>query len=603
MRSPIRYTLRVARPEAHLFAVECVVDSPDPNGQTFALPAWIPGSYMIREFAKNIVSIRAIAGRRPVALEKLDKHTWRAAPTNGPLTVLMEVFAHDYSVRGAFLDPTRAFLNGPCVFLRVVGQDAQPCEVAFETPAGARGRSWRLVTAMRPARIDKQGFGLYRAADYDELIDHPVEMGTPTIVTFRACGVPHTIAITGRHDADLGRLVKDIRRICETQIRFFGEPAPMDRYVFLVNAVPNGYGGLEHRASTALICGRNDLPRAGIGEPTDAYRTLLGLVRHEYFHTWNVKRIKPAVFTPYDLDRENYTGLLWAFEGLTSYYDDLLLVRAGLISPKDYLATLARNITGLLRNPGRHRQTVAESSYDAWTKYYRQDENTPNAVVSYYLKGSLVGLCLDLEIRARTKNKKSLDDVMLALWAQYGQTGVGVPENGIEQAVAAVTGLRFESFFARAVHGTDELPVARALKSMGVPMKLRAARSSSDRGGVATGTESPPRHRAVWVGMRTSTDGNDLKVTHVLEGSPAQAAGLAAGDVLIAIDGMKVDGKGYDETVQRLPIGRRVEVHVFRRDVLSRFLLVAVGAPADTCDLVMPIARTGAYERWLGTVR
>ncbi len=592
-----------------MFAVRCVVEAPDPEGQSFALPAWIPGSYMIREFAKHIVSIRAVTGKNPVALEKLDKHTWRAAPTSGPLMIEVEVFAHDHSVRGAFLDTTRGFLNGPCLFLRVLGQEDHPCGIEFTPPAGARGRSWRLVTAMTPDRIDKRGFGTYRAADYDELIDHPVEMGTPTVATFRACGVAHTIAITGRHDTDLARLVRDMRRICEAQIRFFGEPAPMGRYVFFINAVPDGYGGLEHRASTALICGRNDLPRAGMDKPTDEYRAFLGLVSHEYFHTWNVKRIKPAVFSPYDLDRENYTSLLWAFEGLTSYYDDLMLARAGLISRKDYLTVIARNITGLARNPGRLRQSLAASSYDAWTKYYRQDENTPNAVVSYYLKGSLVGLCLDLEIRARTRHRRSLDDVMRALWAQHGQTGLGVPEDGIERAVEDVTGLHLRAFFDSSVHGTDELPLARVLKTVGIRMKMRQAVSSTDRGGAAPKAGSPGdaepsrRHRLVWLGMRTSIDGNEVKLSHVLEGGPAQAAGLAAGDVLVAIDGLRVNGKTYDAMVQRMRIGERATVHAFRRDELSRFPLIAASAPSDTCDLIMPTAHNAALDRWLGSAR
>ena len=583
-----------------MFAVECEVSSPDPEGQQFALPAWIPGSYMIREFAKHIVSIRATAGRAAVALEKLDKHTWRAAPVSGPLRVTIEVFAHDASVRGAFLDGTRGFLNGTCVFLRVLGQEDRPCEVVLAAPAGPRGRSWRLVTAMTPTKVDKQGFGTYRAVDYDELIDHPVEMGTPTLVTFRACGVPHTIAITGRHDTDLRRLVNDVRKICETQIRFFGEPAPMDRYVFFVNAVPDGYGGLEHRASTALICGRNDLPRAGMRETTEAYRTLLGLVSHEYFHTWNVKRIKPLAFAPYDLDRENYTSLLWAFEGLTSYYDDLLLVRAGLMSRKDYLTTVARNITSLLRNPGRLRQSVAESSFDAWSKYYRQDENTPNAVVSYYLKGSLVGLCLDLAIRARSKQRKSLDDVMLLLWERYGKTGLGVPEDGIEQAVEEATGLQFGPFFAGAVHGTEELPLTRALNFVGVKMKVRAALTAADRGGVATATDQTVRQRAVWLGMRTATEGSEIKVTHVLEASPAQAAGLAAGDILVAIDGFKVDGKSFDGIVEQLRADQRIVVHAFRRNELGRYAMTPRSAPADTCNLITPSARNSGFEKWLG---
>src|SRR5580765_3803412 len=368
MTDPIRYSVSPEQPEAHLYLVTCTVPEPDPSGQEFALPAWIPGSYMIREFARHIVSIRAESRGKPLAIEKLDKHTWRTQPAAGPVTVTCEIYARDLSVRGAYLDTRYAFFNGANLFLRARGHEGTPCEVRILKPRGARYRNWIVATAMTRSAAKAHGFGVYAAADYDELIDHPVAMGELALATFRACDVPHEVAIAGRHRADMPRLAADLKRLCEHHIKFFGEPAPMKRYLFLVTALGEGYGGLEHRASTALLCSRDDLPRRGERQVGERYRTFLGLASHEYFHTWNVKRIKPAAFTPYDLDRESYTTLLWAFEGMTSYYDDLALVRCGLIGRKDYLELLGRAITSYLRVPGRRRQTLAESSFDAWIK-------------------------------------------------------------------------------------------------------------------------------------------------------------------------------------------------------------------------------------------
>ena len=437
---PIRYRIVPKHPEAHLFEVSCTVADPDPAGQRFTMPAWIPGSYLIREFAKHVVVIRAAARRAPIELTKTDKHTWRAAPCAGPLTVTAEIYACDQSVRGAYLDTTRGFFNGPCVFLRVMGRESRSCEVEIVRPPAKGYAGWRVATSLGRMSAQPLGFGKYAAADYEELIDHPVALGSFTHAGFTAGGVPHEVAITGRHRTDVDRLVRDLKLLCEHHIRFFGKPAPMDRYVFLITAVGEGYGGLEHRASTALLCSRDDLPRSGVPEVTESYRTFLGLASHEYFHTWNVKRIKPAAFTPYNLEQENYTQLLWAFEGITSYYDDLALVRCGLLQPEEYLEVVGRSITQLLRSPGRRKQTITESSWDAWIKYYRQDENAPNAIVSYYGKGSLVALTLDLLIRSRTDGRKSLDEVMRALWHQYGLPGVGVAEDGVERVAEEVSG-------------------------------------------------------------------------------------------------------------------------------------------------------------------
>jgi predicted metalloprotease with PDZ domain len=596
--TPIHYTIIPVRPEAHLYRVSCTVDDPDPSGQRFALPAWVPGSYMIRDFARHVVSVLAASRNRVVALEKLDKHTWRAQPVDGSLTVSVEVYAWDLSVRGAHLDTTHGFFNGACVFLRVLGQESATCELEILRPRGARYRNWRVATAMPRKGARPYGFGTYVAGDYDELIDHPVEMGEFSLARFRACGVPHDIVITGRHRADLARLQRDLKRLCEHHIRFIGEPAPMKRYSFLVTAVGEGYGGLEHRASTALLCSRDDLPRKGETEVTERYRTFLGLASHEYFHTWNVKRIKPAAFAPYELDRENYTTLLWAFEGITSYYDDLALVRCGLIEKKDYLELLGRSITTHLRTPGRTIQSLAESSFDAWIKYYRQDENSPNAAVSYYLKGSLVALCLDLLIREKTRGRKSLDDIMRALWRRHGLTGAGVEEDGIERLAEEATGLELERYFDDWLRSTRELPLKALLAIHGVAMELRPAESAQDKGGRPARSKSAAG--LAMLGIRARAHDDDTAVTHVLEGGAAQGAGIAAGDVIVAVDGLRPGRAGLDAALAKRHPGERVTIHAFRRDELMTFDAQLRRAEADTCVLTEAAgARRRLLERWL----
>ncbi|HEY9397144.1 MAG TPA: M61 family metallopeptidase [Burkholderiales bacterium] len=594
----IRYRIVPTRPEAHVYEVSCTIAQPDPAGQRFALPAWVPGSYMIRDFARHVVAIRARCGRSDVSIVKIDKHTWQAAPCDGPLTVTMEVYAWDLSVRGAHLDTTHAFFNGTSVFLRVLGQESRRCEVEIARPSGRRYAAWRVATAMRRKQARAYDFGLYQAENYDELIDHPVEMGAFTLATFKARGVPHDIVITGRHEADMDRLCRDLKRLCEWHIDFWGT-APMDRYVFLVTAVGEGYGGLEHRASTALLCSRNDLPRVDLRETNESYRTFLGLCSHEYFHTWNVKRLKPAAFTPYNLDRENHTALLWAFEGITSYYDDLALVRCGLITPAEYLETLGRGVTQLLRNGGRLKQTISESSWDAWIKYYRQDENTPNAVVSYYGKGTLVALCLDGLIRERTRGRKSLDDVMRVLWQRHGETGVGVPEDGIERVAEEVIGGRLRGFFDRVLRSTSELPLKERFAALGVAMELRPAESSSDRGGKSSAKPTKALAARGVLGAKTMSTGADVKLAHVYEGGAAQTAGLSAGDIIVAVNGLRMTAKNCDTQLGQYKPGDSLHVHAFRRDELHEFKVVLQAPPSDTCALHFTPKRVAAQRAWV----
>ena len=595
------YHLRPRDACARLLEVSCKVRNPDPAGQVFSLPAWIPGSYMIRDFARHVVALEASSGGAPVALRKLDKSTWRAAPTEGELLLRAEVYASDQSVRGAHLDASGAFFNGSSVFLRVHGREADRCVVHLSPGEQAGMAAWQVATSLPRITGTEWEFGAFEALGYEDLIDHPVLMGALSLAQFDAAGTPHAVALAGRHDADLERLSRDLARICAWQIGFFGPPAPMARYLFLVRLTGAGFGGLEHGASTALVCHRNDLPRPANVALTREYRTFLGLASHEYFHAWHVKRIRPAEFVPHVLDREAYTRQLWIFEGITSYYDDLALLRSGVIAAEAYLELLGRMLTAVYRVAGRRRQTLEEASFDAWIKFYRPDENSPNAQVSYYSKGAMVALALDLEIRLRTEGRVSLDDVMRMLWRTHGRDqGPGLSDGVFEELAAEVTGLDLGVFFHNALRSTVDPPVGILLAQFGVRFNLRAAESATDAGG--TPGRRPDRLRP-WLGLRSRTVQGRVRVTHVLEGGPAQLAGLAADDEIVAAQGIRADAEVFEVLTDRMIIGQAVELHVFRRDELLRLTITPLEPPRDTCYLAVdPQASAAAALRraqWL----
>jgi len=596
----IRYAVRPADPGAHLFHVTVGLERPDPRGQRFVMPAWNPGSYMIREFARHVVRLTALAGGRKLRVEKLDKHTWQCARTVEEVTLAYEVYAFDLSVRAAYLDPEQAFFNGAALLLLPVGREGEPCRIDIFPPPGVRAGSWQLVTGLKAARSTRDGsFGTYLAKDYEELIDCPVQMGRLALQRFEVCGVPHRIALSGRvARLDLDRVGADLARLCETQVRMF-EPRsrhpPFDRYEFLALAVDDGYGGLEHRNSSALIFRRDDLPHIGMKEPTEGYRRVLGLVSHEYFHAWNVKRIRPRAFVPYDLTRENTTRLLWAFEGFTAYYDELMLARSGLLTQAQYLEELGRTISTVMQRTGRLKQSLSDSSFDAWIKYYRQDENAPNSVVSYYQKGALVALALDLAIRHESGGRRSLDDVMRWLWRGYRAAGPGYPgigEDGIVEAVVQATGLDL----ARTVHawteGTRDPDLATLLQAVGIRLQRRLA------------LESP--HFAL-LGLKLQTAGTECRVAQVFDGGAAQQAGLAAGDVLVAMDHLRVTPARLDALLARYAPGDTVQVLAFRREELLPFQLkLAAQAPPRFVLEVDERAGTTAKRnraRWCGARR
>jgi predicted metalloprotease with PDZ domain len=568
--SPLLYRIEPADLHGHRFAVTLRIQRPQ-RQQRVSLPVWIPGSYLVREFARHLSPITATQGRQPVAVVPLDKSTWEVAcHDRASLTLQYEVYAFDTSVRAAFLDARRGFFNGTSVFLSVAGQEQQPHRVQL-----ARGpRGWRVATALPAVLTDADGWGEYEAPDYDALVDHPVEMGDFWQGEFTVRGVRHVFVVAGAPaDLDGQRLLDDTRRICEAQIGFWhGRRKPdFSRYVFMLNAVEDGYGGLEHRQSTALICSRKDLPRTGRPVNKDAYTTLLGLISHEYFHTWNVKRLKPIEFAPYDYTRENHTRMLWFFEGFTSYYDDQFLLRTGLVDAPTYLKLLAKTVNLVQATPGRAVYSAGQASFDAWTRYYRPDENTANATVNYYTKGALIGLCLDLALRSLppvAERQPTLDGVMARLWqlrrpitaedvaqSLQDEAEQGPPAWAQADAPPHLTG------WAAVLHawteGAAELPLQAALQTMGVKWL------------------SQPAPVAQRMGVRLAESQGQLKVQAVMRGSAAERAGLSAGDEWLALDAWRV--RRTDDVQQWHDATREQAVLVARDGHVLPLTLPAIG--------------------------
>jgi len=558
----IKYTVTPKNLHAHLFQVELSIQNPNPLGQVFSLPSWIPGSYLIRDFAKNIVSIQAQSCGELVEINKLDKNHWITQPCGDELTLTYEVYAFDLSVRSAYLTSERAFFNGTSLFLLPLGLESEPCElniVAADTKQTMG--NWSCATGLE--QVDDLAF---KAQNYQDLIDHPVEMSDFTLFEFDANNVKHKMAITGFHNADVSRLKQDLKTICNHHIAFFNHDVPFKDYTFLTLVKTNGYGGLEHKNSTSLICSRKELPVVDVNDINKDYTRFLSLCSHEYFHSWWIKTIKPASFHQLDLNRENYTEQLWIFEGFTSYYDELSLLRTKLLTPEKYLDLFAQTITRVQKSKGRLTQSLAQSSYETWTKFYQQDENAPNAIVSYYTKGALLAFTLDIEIRKRTKGVKCLDDVMRHAWENCQESGL--EDNSIQMFVNELVGDDMSSFFNDYLYGVKELPLQQSFDYVGVDCEFVAyAEDLTD------------------FGLNISTQSEFSQITHVFANTSAQAAGLYVGDKIVSINYQQLKDKPLIAEINKYAMGEMIKVGVLRDELLLEIPVLVTDITPSYCRL------------------
>ena len=585
------YTFRIQEPEVRRVEVELQVESRGADALDVRLPVWTPGSYLVREHQRHVDGLRASGDGRELSVEKIDKHTWRVG-TGAARTVRISYRLHcfELTVRTNHVDATHAFLNPSAAAAFVVGRESEPCAVRLQLPAG-----WRAWNAL-PFED-----GAFKAQDYDELADSPFECGAEgshSAHPFVAQGVQHELVVWGRGDFDARRVVPDLVKIVDAEAAIFGGLPYSDRYLFILHLNDKARGGLEHRRSCALI-----VPRFSFVQK-NAYEDFLLLVAHEFFHLWNVKRVRPSAFTPYDWTRENHTRLLWAMEGLTSTYEVFALLRAKLITPQRFLEIWAERNTQLLRTPGRLRTSLAQASFDAWIKHYRPDESTANTTVSYYLKGSIVGFLLDLELRRRSGGTRSLDDLVRALFEKHGRPP-GLPEDGVEKAAIELIGDRtLHEWFERAVYSTQELQLEEALSGVGIQTVMAPASGADDKGGAVGDPEKGPvadaRPRS-WLGATFREKGGALEITSVAEGSPAQAAGLAAGDEIAAADGFRTDLK---QRLGRTQSGQTLRLSLFRMDELLEVALQVATPPRDTVTFMPDPKATSeqlaAREHWLG---
>jgi predicted metalloprotease with PDZ domain len=540
----------------------------DPT-QVLSLPTWIPGSYLIREFSKHIESVRAYDEEgRLLEIQKFEKNKWRLFNTDHELiTVEYDVYAYDLSVRGAYVDQTRLYVNPACACLGLEGQEDKAIEVELFLPDELK--HFQLATGMASKSLVKGRFTL-KAKNYAELIDAPFELAEQTRFGFEANGIPHEFVVSGKHAMNAARMQQDIEKICATEISMFGS-APFSNYTFMTMATANSYGGLEHPNSTSLISPREDLPKANEPEePSEDYQRFLGLCSHEYFHSWLVKFIRPENFVNYDLNKEGYTSLLWIFEGFTSYYDDLILLRSGVISQASYIKLLKTQIDRYLQNPGRFVQSVSDSSFDAWVKFYRQDENSNNAGTSYYNKGCLVALCLDLGLRLRGS---SLDALMRKLY-ENAQKGVQVHERTIVELCNELTGDNWIEQINHLINTTDELPLDQLFPEFGLSYSLK-------------------NDKSLPLGLKLVDKPEGVLVQSARRDGAAAQAGLSAHDVIIAIDGLKATVKLVEMYAKQEGI---YSILAFRRDELMSFDVKAAGS--ELTEVELKVEDQAKAEKW-----
>ncbi|MBA3531879.1 MAG: M61 family metallopeptidase [Ardenticatenales bacterium] len=567
MTTQIHYTLAMTRPETHRFEVTLEVRGANTPYIDLTLPVWTPGSYLVREFARHVEQFHAeTSDGNPLSWTRLNKGCWRIhLPMSREFRVRYEVYANDLSVRTSHLDTTHGYFNGANLFMYLDGFKEQPVTLEIQAPPG-----WHASIA-----LPQNGQGWYEAESYDLLVDSPGEVGTHRVLRFEALGKPHEVALWGSGNEDEATLVRDLKQIVEGVAQMFEGQLPYERYLFIVHLGDRLGGGLEHRNSTTLAVDRWSF------FPYSEYEKFLRLAVHEFFHVWLVKRIRPHNLGPFDYTQEVYTPLLWVMEGFTTYYDVMLLRRLGLVTTQRCLDLLAERIAAYRLQPGRLIQSLEESSLTAWIKFYRQDENYVNSGISYYLKGGLVALMLDLHLRLSSQNKHSLDDVVCQLWAQYGQRDVGFTPEEFLAVLAEIGGPEMEGYLGRFARGMEELPLEAFLSAAGLELEGRCT------------DEMLP----VWTGLSLKQEAGKLIVKHVLRDSPAERAGIMANDQLVALNGYQLtEEKFLTARLKEQRPGNTITLHLFRYAMLTETHLTLAPAPCDSA-LLRPIKNPTSLQR------
>ncbi len=562
---PIRYRVAMPEPASHELEIEMQVPAlAGRDTVDLVFPAWAPGSYMVRDFVRHVFRLTITDARgRKLAARRLDKQRWRVSSAGQPFRVRYRVFAFEASVRTSFLDDSHAYWNGTSVFFFVDGDIARPCLVAVVPPPRAR---WRVATALPPVPGSRLS---YAAADYDELVDSPFEVGTHAEHAFTVGRTRFELALYGQTNADPARLVDILRRVAAATGRMFGG-FPFRRYLFIVHALPVGSGGLEHRASVTMDV-------AGLSfDDEGGYHKFADLAAHELYHAWNIKRIHDAALGRFDYTRENYTRMLWLHEGVTDYLAHVIVLRAGITRERHFYKMIADDWPKYATRPGRNETSLDELSFEAWIKQYKPAESFINRSVSYYEKGLWTAMALDLELRLANGGARGLPELMRWLWEKFGRAGRPIVEADVRAAAAAIAGHRMDRFFDHYVHGTDELPLPALLARAGVRLRVRAAWDDADK---AVGDRDPVKsgRTRAWTGIALHPDRTTIR--NVVPDSPAWRAGLTFNDEIVAIGGARVTAASFGKRVADHRPGARVSFAFFRRDRLEHATVTLAESP------------------------
>ena len=531
----LTYQVSMPQPQTHLFVVTLRVSNWADGVLDLKMPVWTPGSYLVREYAKQLQDLVAqTGGGQTLTATKVAKNHWQVTTAgSSQVVVTYRMFANELTVRTNHLDGTHGYFNPAALCFYVPGYTDRPIEISIIPP----DLTWQVTTPL--PEISPQTF---LAADFDTLVDSPFEIGTQRVYDFTVLDKPHQLVVWGEGNVDPQLVMADIRKVIEVEARIFGG-LPYENYIFLLHLSPSGGGGLEHKNCCSLLYPRFNFR----GEQ---HRRFMQLVAHEFFHLWNIKRIRPIALEQFDYEGENYTPSLWFSEGTTSYYDLLIPQRAGIYDEQELLAELSKEITRYLTTPGRLIQPLSESSFDAWIKLYRPDGNSPNSQMSYYLKGEMVTLLLDLLIRDRSNSTRSFDDVLAIMWEQFGKAEVGFTEDQLKQIIESVAGEDLTEFYNRYIHGIEELPFNEYLIPFGIELK-------------------PAESTLPYLGIVVKHDGGKELIKSVASHSPAWIAGIDVGDQLLAIDGFKVSADKLTDRLQEYQSGQQIEVTIFHGDRLQ----------------------------------